>query len=165
MAPFCAGENVAEVITSSFRHKKVEQLPEKGWSPSLSLKPTLFFHFLQHRDKNLLTGLPISLSCSNPSLRIFNHVSLLLKGQVKTYIFQNVLHFYLAFINAGRALPSGLFYSRAPPTLRPLLLSGPTHTEAPPIIRPHSPSSPSHFGILPLRGVPTLFLYGSEPRQ
>lgn len=124
-----------------------------------------FLSFSTAQGQNLLTGLSISLSCSNPSLWFFNHVFDLLKGQVKTYIFQNVLHFYLAFINAGRALPSGLFYSRAPPTLRPLLLSGPTHTEAAPIIRPHSPSSPSHFGILPLRGVPTLFLYGSEPRQ
>ena len=46
---FCAGENEAEMITSYFRHNKVNQFLKNGWS-WVCLKPTLFFHFLCHRD-------------------------------------------------------------------------------------------------------------------
>ena len=46
---FCAGENEAEMITSYFRHNKVNQFLKNGWS-WVCLKPTLFFHFLYHRD-------------------------------------------------------------------------------------------------------------------
>ena len=62
---FCAGGNEAEMTTSYFRHNKVNQLLKNGrfW---VCLKPTLFFHFLYHRDKtSLLASLP---SCLAPIL-------------------------------------------------------------------------------------------------
>jgi hypothetical protein len=49
--------------------------------------------------QSLLPGLSVSLSCCNLSLAFFK-VYLLLKGQVQHYIFQNVLYFYLAFMNS-----------------------------------------------------------------
>jgi len=62
---FCAGENEAEMITSYFRHNKVNQFLKNAWS-WVCLKPTLFFHFLYHRDKtSLLVSLP---SCLAPIL-------------------------------------------------------------------------------------------------
>ena len=62
---FCAGGNEAEMTTSYFRHNKVNQFLKNGrfW---VCLKPTLFFHFLYHRDKtSLLASLP---SCLAPIL-------------------------------------------------------------------------------------------------
>lgn len=77
------------------------------------------------------------------------HVSLLLKNQVKLYIFQNVLQFYLAFINSVWVPPRGLFYSQAPPTHRPLLHSDPTHSQVPPTIRLHPLIGPAHYWTPP----------------
>lgn len=78
----------------------------------------LFLHFLPRRD---ITSLLISLpSCPAPVLPYcFYHISLLQKDQVKCYIFQNVLHFHLAFTHSVRSHPSSYLHSQGPPTLAP----------------------------------------------
>lgn len=99
-APFCAGGNETEMLTSCFRHRTWGRFQRNADPQSVALSHIIpFILFSTTQGQNFLIGLPTSLFCSNPSLLIFffwcvlgrvggifvcfQHVLLFLNNQVK----------------------------------------------------------------------------------
>lgn len=131
VAPFCAGGSEAEITSfcrkwSSFLRKADPQ------SGDLSqVDPFLSFSITQ--GQNLLTGLPASLFCSNPSLLSTSQESGQSLHFPKCTSFPlNIYKFSLGAsqrpLQCSGPIYSGLAYSQSSSTLRSLLWPGSAHS-------------------------------------